>query len=139
MKILFTLFAVGQLQLIDYNTVFRTVSGKSNYWKHNKTQKGMFEFSRKINKFRGMYNLSNKESNKEKTKAQTANKSRREKSSKKVNTMPLTEPVAARERLPTRFSTPVKTNVYSPIELMYQWYASCQKRLFNQETENESY
>ena len=139
MKILFTLFAVVQLQLIDYNTVFRTVSGKSHYWKHNKTQKGMFEFSPKINKFRGMYNPSYIGSNNEKTMAQLAKKSRMERASKIVKKTPWSVPAAARWRLPTQFSTLVKTKLYKPIELMYQWYGSCHKRLINQETETESY
>ena len=139
MKLLLTLFAVGQLQLIDYNTVFSTVSSDSNYWKHNEEQRDVFEVSRKINKFRGMFNPSKIESNNEKTMAQPANTPRIERSSKKVKSSHWSLPVAARRRLPARFPVLVETELYSPIELMYQWYGSCHKRLINQKTKSESY
>ena len=139
MKLLFTLFAVGQLQLIDYNTVFRAVSSNSNYLKHNMAQRSIFEFSRNINKFRGMSNPSNIESTNEKIMAQPAKKSRMKKSSEKINTAALSVLAAAHRSLPVRSSTLVKTNLYSPIEFMYQWYDSCRKRVITQETESESY
>ena len=117
MKLLLTFLAVGQMQLIDYNTAFSSVSSTSNYWKHNKAPVRNFEFfRRKMNKFRGMYNQSNNEKSIEKP----VKKSRLGRSSKKVNTA-------------------VKSIWYSPIVLMYEWYGSCQKRLINIDQKSETY
>ena len=118
--LLLSLFAVGQLQLIDYNTVFSTGSSISDYWKHKKAQRGNFEFSTtKFDKFRGMYNHGNDHGNESKkeqplTLEQPDKKSRMGRSSEKV--------------------TEVKTNWFSPIVLMYQWYGSCHQ--IHQERKN---
>ena len=103
MKLLsLSLFAVGQLQLIDDNTV----SSASAYWERNKARGGNFEFSRRrINNVRGLYNYADNESNNEKTIEQADKNSRMGISSEKV--------------------TEVKTNWFSPIVLMYQWYGKC--------------